>query len=506
MLNSLRAERIKMRHLKLPVLAAGVGMCFSGIIWLILRGALIRSSHETHVEEPWQNGVIGDSTIFAVLAFPTLVILLTALSFYPEHRNDMWKQLRCVPTSINSVYVVKFFFVQALIVLALVTAAASALIGWTLIPIDVRNVLNTSNGEVAGIVISLASQLYICLIPVAAIQFALSARFSNVLYPVAVGVAFTVISLLLSGPSSRLWFPYAYPAGVVISEFGVTPRPVLEDQKTDVEFKLPAGVFGPASGQNKVILVDEAHANRHGIGTAEIPGTLRWIVAPAEASGIDVRANRSVISSQSLSGVSLLVIAGVPATSTGGTVTADEVKSIATWIREGGSLLLLTDHAPYAQALEGLAQELGVRFSLETVSDPAFADPRAPESARLVFNSANGLLAATELTDGVRQVVTYGGQAVSRAATGTISVLSLAPTVMTETGRKLTPVVGGGRLAQMIAFTFGKGRVVVSGETAVLTAQRKEDGSPIGVGDHWTDNAKLAANVVRWLLRQPSGE
>jgi len=45
--------------------------------------------------------------------------------------------------------------------------------------------------------------------------------------------------------------------------------------------------------------------------------------------------------------------------------------------------------------------------------------------------------------------------------------------------------------------------VIVSGETAVFTAQEKADGERIGVADGGTDNARLAIQAMRWLLRVP---
>jgi hypothetical protein len=501
MLSSLRAELVKMRHLKLGVLAAAVGAAFSAIVFLIVRGALIRLSHERFSEVPWQNAVIGDTTIFAVLAFPTLVILLTAMSFYPEHRNNMWKQLRVVPMPIQGVYAAKFIVVLALMAIAVITAGLAAMLGWTLIPQSVRSLLPVSNTGVAITLASLASKFFLCLIPVALIQFALSARFSNVLHSVAIGLGFTVTSLLLSGPTTSRWFPYAYPAAVVIAEFGPPPRPVLPDQRTDVEFKLPRRAFGSPAGEKKLILVDESHANRHALGSADNPGTLRWIVAPATDAGIEVKTNSSRITSEILRGTDLLLIAGVPADAPSGTLTTDETSSIVRWIRDGGSLLLLTDHAPYSEAVKGLASELGVQFTGEAVSDAAFADPREPESARLVFSKSNGLLQENDLTKRVSRVITYGGQALSRAGSGTIEILRIPATAMTESGQRLN-TFGRGSIDQMIAFPYGTGRVVISGETAVLTAQKKSDGSSIGLGDPWTSNATLAIEVMTWLLRR----
>ncbi len=50
---------------------------------------------------------------------------------------------------------------------------------------------------------------------------------------------------------------------------------------------------------------------------------------------------------------------------------------------------------------------------------------------------------------------------------------------------------------------FGKGRVVVLGEAAMLTARlHRFDGSPIGMNTPGYDNRQFALNVMHWLTRR----
>ena len=95
-------------------------------------------------------------------------------------------------------------------------------------------------------------------------------------------------------------------------------------------------------------------------------------------------------------------------------------------------------------------------------------DPRAPAPSRTVFTE----LAPHEITGGVRQVVTYGGQTVVRKDSDILL------------------------RSQLLAFDYGRGRVVVSGDTALFTAQRK-NGASFGV----SENETLVLNTFRWLLR-----
>jgi len=54
--------------------------------------------------------------------------------------------------------------------------------------------------------------------------------------------------------------------------------------------------------------------------------------------------------------------------------------------------------------------------------------------------------------------------------------------------------------AQGIAFRLGKGRVVVLGDAAMLSAQvTGSDNQPVGMNVANIDNRQLALNIMHWL-------
>lgn len=503
MLVSLRTEFMKIRRLRLGLVASAVGIALAGMIWAILQAALTRLAHETHIETPWQNGVIGDATVLVVLALPTLVILITALIFFVEHRNNMWKQLGVLPPSVSSIYAAKFIVVQGVIVLGILAFLVAALLMWILRPDEIRSALPVPDAEVRRTLSALALRLYCSLLPVSLFQFLLSARLSNILHPVGIGLGLTIACLLLSGPDNARWFPYAYPGAVVISEFtGQPDENAGTAQATDVDYHAPAGAFSGAP-DGAIILVDEAHQNRHALGTIENPGTLWWIIAPAKEAGIAVHNSYALIRSDALSKVDVLVIGGVPADEKRRRgFSEEEVDVVARWVKQGGSLLLLTDHPPFGESVLPLARALGVEFTLDVVSDSSMCDAREPASARLVFTKSQGLVGEHEITKGIQRVITYGGQGVWHTGRDATVLLRFSQTAQTSDGKAVLQPVHGSPVGQLLAFQFGQGRVVVSGESGLFAAQRKVDGSQIGVGDREADNGRLAINVFRWLLHK----
>jgi hypothetical protein len=77
-----------------------------------------------------------------------------------------------------------------------------------------------------------------------------------------------------------------------------------------------------------------------------------------------------------------------------------EVETIVTWVAAGGSLLLITDHFPFGDAVKNLAAPLGVQFSGGMTFDPVNHDATTDDDSRLEFSRQNGLLASHPITEG----------------------------------------------------------------------------------------------------------
>jgi hypothetical protein len=56
--------------------------------------------------------------------------------------------------------------------------------------------------------------------------------------------------------------------------------------------------------------------------------------------------------------------------------------------------------------------------------------------------------------------------------------------------------------AQALALTYGRGRVVVVGEAACLTAQIDGEGARFGMNVSGNDNKQFVRNIMRWLAEE----
>ena len=149
-----------------------------------------------------------------------------------------------------------------------------------------------------------------------------------------------------------------------------------------------------------------------------------------------------------------------------------ECDAVRDWVQEGGSLLLITDHAPMGAAAECLAKRFGVSMSKGATADPANSEG---DDTSLVFSRQNQLLGDHPITRGrddserVNHVQTFTGTSV-KGPDGSVPILKLADTAVDLAMTIDKPASAAGR-AQGVALPLGQGRVVVMGEAAELSAQ-----------------------------------
>lgn len=184
--------------------------------------------------------------------------------------------------------------------------------------------------------------------------------------------------------------------------------------------------------------------------------------------------------------------------------TSEEVGVVRDWVAAGGALLLVADHYPFGASAAALGAALGVKMHqgfVQAPDSPASVD----ESDTLLFSRGNELLSEHAITRGastaerVERVMTFTGQSLEGPPGS--SLLVLPPSA--EEAVPPPPVFRGepaGGRSQGLAFAFGRGRVVVLADAAMLTAQVAE-GRRFGMNGPGNDNRQFALNVLHWLSR-----
>lgn len=184
--------------------------------------------------------------------------------------------------------------------------------------------------------------------------------------------------------------------------------------------------------------------------------------------------------------------------------TTAEVETVNDWVRDGGALLLIVDAVPFGSATEILATRLGVEMGKAQTIDPANTEKELETPSVIVYSRENHQLAESSITNGrapaerLNRVLVFSGQSL-KGPQGSDAFLKLADTAVDEVEPPAKNTSAAGR-AQGIAFRAGKGRVVVLGDAAMLSAQLTgTDNQPVGMNVANTDNRTLALNIMHWL-------
>ena len=283
------------------------------------------------------------------------------------------------------------------------------------------------------------------------------------------------------------------PIGLV----SCSPARQTADNTFDTSVARPA-----FTDSHPAVLFDEAHRNIHKTG-----GLYKPFARLIANDGYRVEPNRKVFTPSVLADYRILVIAnalGSNDANDGPAFTDSECDAVADWVRSGGSLLLITDHAPTGAAAESLARRFGVEMTKGMVEDEKNSD--VGDSSQLIFSRENGLLAEHPIlagrdgTEAVHRVMTFTGQGL-RGPKDSTALLKLeklgGDTRVVITYGDPSPAKG---LGQGIALQYGKGRVVVLGEAAMFSAQL--DGKtkqPFGMNVKGIDNRQMVLNTMHWL-------
>jgi hypothetical protein len=273
--------------------------------------------------------------------------------------------------------------------------------------------------------------------------------------------------------------------------------------------ELPAAY---AIGGGPAVFIDEAHSNLH---TKD--GRYSPFADLLRRDGYVVAGFTEPFSDDTLKDVDILVIANAlqalqPSAMRLPTVSAfsdAEIEAVYRWVSAGGSLLLIADHMPWAGAAEKLAMRFGVFINNGYAS--------APGDNPLTFNRSDESLRDHPIVRGRNErenvpfVATFGGSAFRLRAEldatplmvfGPGSVVLLTEELLTPEVKLTpqTPRVPAEGMLQGVALVTGEGRVVVSGEAAMFSAQVAPDGQRYGFNSpDAPHNTQFVLNVMRWL-------
>lgn len=201
------------------------------------------------------------------------------------------------------------------------------------------------------------------------------------------------------------------------------------------------------------LLIDEAHGNTHTAQGAYAPLAKLWA-----RDGYRVSRGRQRLFGDLLEPYQVVVIAN-PASH----FANEEVRSLRSWVSEGGGLLLVAG----SPASRPLAAEFGA--AIGEAMEPAGIDRSAPSHP--VWRGRE------KYDDPVRHLFLFAGPSLR------------GPEPAVELAR-----------SRAVAIESGGGRVVVLTDAEAFAA-RRVNGERLGINTKDADNAQFALNVAHWLSR-----
>lgn len=291
-------------------------------------------------------------------------------------------------------------------------------------------------------------------------------------------------------PRARILLPalIAFAVPVVIAS---------AQQKADPNFK--ASVSDPAyKTSHPRVLFDEAHHNFHTAG-----GRYKPFAELITSDGCKVEPGTKPFSQETLKQADVLIIANALGHERMGSAkaarpafTPQECEAVENWVREGGALLLITDHYPTGSAADILGRKFGVDMSRGVTEEYTFTKEGGLGD--------HPILEGRSESERVRRVGTFTGQSL-KGPPGSTALLSLPDDAKEQVpdpkdpheNEPLTRSAKG--RCQALALRHGKGRVVILGEAAMMTAQLGPDGRPFGMNIPGIDNRQFALNILHWL-------
>lgn len=283
----------------------------------------------------------------------------------------------------------------------------------------------------------------------------------------------------------------------------ITPTIAWCQQAPDTAFTFPIQQVRYAAGKGPLILVDAAHHNFH------TPDDRFFAFAKlARTDGFQVEANKAIFSEAGLKNCRILVISnplnevndqGGWQLPTPSAFTAEEIEAVKKWVSNGGRLFLIADHMPFA----GAAMDLGKAFGFEFLN--CFAMDNRQRNIQY-FHRGNKMLQSHEVTTGIDTIVTFTGSAfkIPKNAKPVLALNDnytlLSPQVAWQF-EESTPYVYGAGFYQLASLEYGKGKVFVSGEAAMFSAQLAgANRSPMGMNlPQAHENPQFLLNVLHWL-------
>lgn len=189
-----------------------------------------------------------------------------------------------------------------------------------------------------------------------------------------------------------------------------------------------------------------------------------------------------------------------------------EIEAVRAWVENGGSLLILADHAPFGGGSSKLAEAFGFQYLNGHAAETRAADAGYAHVV-IDFTPQYGLATDHPIANGdtgrapIKRFAAFGGQAFI-PADGARQLLTIPQgwsaifTYRLEAELASAPRIDASGMSQGATLDYGKGRIALFGEAGGFTAQVIDGIEKFGFNTaEGSDNPEFILATLRWLAR-----
>lgn len=205
---SLSAETLKLKNTLALLAAAGAPLFIISLSFLIY----YFKGHEMLKpgENPWLPYTRHSLQVWALLFMPLYIGLAAALVCAVEHQSNTWKQLYSLPLPRWTVYGAKLLVFTGLIFLSMALMFVLNQAGGYLLGL-LRPEFGFQNFNIAWPAAQVMAKITLAALGIMAVQFFVSFRFRNFVFPIGLGFVLTVAGNVLLRWEHVHFYPYVYP-------------------------------------------------------------------------------------------------------------------------------------------------------------------------------------------------------------------------------------------------------------------------------------------------------
>lgn len=197
----LAVELLKLKNSKILwiVVLAPAFMVLQGVINLRRYYDLFTGQGQNVWEQLYTQSMI----FYVMILFPVLISVVMTLVARLENAHQGWKQYLSLPVKREAIYVIKFITACGLVFVNILALIISMLLAGFLIGAEGNLPYQT--------LVSRPMAAYFAALPMMAILYVLSVRYTQMTVPLGIGIGLTLPAMVVANSKYWLIYPWTYP-------------------------------------------------------------------------------------------------------------------------------------------------------------------------------------------------------------------------------------------------------------------------------------------------------